>query len=72
MPQCSVLLFVTITTGTPPSLKLLLLKILPFLNQSIKGCGLLAAVQVKLTLPLDVMYLFIGDLIISGCSVEMQ
>ena len=60
MVQFPIILLVIIT-GTPPSLKLLLLiTSLLFLNQLMTARGLPVAVQVKLTSSPDVTVVFVG------------
>ena len=59
MLQFPIVLLVIIT-GTPPSLKLLLLITSLFLNQLMTARGLPVAVQVKLTSSPDVTVVFVG------------
>ena len=68
MLQFPIVLLVIIT-GTPPSLKLLLLiTLLLFLNQLMTARGLPVAVQVKLTSSPDVIFLLTGGLVIAGLT----
>ena len=72
MLQFPIVLLVIIT-GTPPSLKLLLLiTSLLFLNQLMTACGLPVAVQVKLTSSPDVTVVFVGGGVICGGTVEID
>jgi len=72
MVQFPIVLLVTIT-GTPPSLKLLLLiTSLLFLNQLMTTCGLPVAVQVKLTSSPDTTVVFVGGSVISGRTAEID
>jgi len=64
------IVLLVIITGTPPSLKLLLLiTSLLFLNQLMKVCGLPVAVQVKLTSSPDLTVVFVGGSIMTGKTV---
>ena len=72
MLQFPIVLLVIIT-GTPPSLKLLLLIItILFLNQLITARGLPVAVQVKLTSSPDVTVVYFDCSIMLGTTTEIN
>jgi len=70
MLQFPIVLLVIIT-GTPPSLKLLLLiTLLLFLNQLMTARGLPVVVQVKLTSSPDVTVVFVGGSVMIGLTIK--
>jgi len=72
MVQFPIILLVIIT-GTPPSLKLLLLiTSLLFLNHLMTTCGLPVAVQVKLKSSPDVTVTFDGSRMIKGRTIAKK